>query len=691
MEVSRDLGTYADGYWLMYLLTAAAAVLFVKGIRNRRRLWSLGEGHWGEHPERRGSRLLRVASELLEHRRLLRKPTIGLAHLALLFGVLLFTAGTISVMLQEYFGLPTFRGGWYLGLSLVLDLFALLGLIAIAVLYARPRAFAAEGQSLLNGAVLPLAAAVLASGLMLEGVRMAISADPWGAWSPVGFAIASAITATGIALPDLLHQGMWWIHLLLALGLIASIPHTRLIHILAAPVSLYWSRPRSASVLEPLDFVDPEVTRFGVGRIEDYHWKHLLESDACMQCGRCHDSCPASTAGRPLSPLDFGNGLKLQLSIRKAASRQSAGHEDEGALLRSVGGEEALWSCTTCGACDASCPVGVEQVSRLVDIRRYEVLMEARFPSSLQQTFRGLETQGNPWGLERRQRAEAAMDLEIPLLADEPEAEYILWMGCSGAYDPKSRSVLRSLSELLRRAEIRFATLGEEERCCGDAARRLGNEYLFQSLARENIESLNRGRKRTILTVCPHCSNTLGNEYPQFAGNYEVLHHTQLLARLMEEGGLRLEGEGKGGKKVVFHDPCYLGRHGGVFKEPRKILSAARGDDFAELKRSGVNAFCCGAGGGRMWMEEGEQGSIAKERAAEIAESGAAIVCTACPFCRTMLSDALSAMNSSIEVVDVVEMVKSRSQEPGARSQNPESRIQNPESRSQEFKPRVLA
>lgn len=663
MEVSRELGVYADGYWLMYLLTILAVALLLKGFRQRGRLWNLGEGHPREIAQSRARRLSRVAAELLEHRRLLRKRSIGLAHLALLFGVLFFTVGTVSVMLQEYFGLPTFRGGYYLALSLVLDLFAFFGLIAIGALHARRKPFQVAKQGSLDRAVLPLAAAVLGSGLLLEGLRMAITPDPWGAWSPVGLAIASGLAATKIPLPDSLHQGMWWLHLILSLGLITSVPYTRLIHLVAAPLSLYWSRPRSASVLEPLDFVDPQVTRFGVGRIEDYNWKHLLETDACMQCGRCEEACPASTAGRPLSPLAFGNGIRAELAAREGAAAGDSFEEEDDALLRSVGGEEALWSCTTCGACDAACPVGVEQVSRLIDVRRYEVLMKARFPATLQQAFRGLEMQGNPWGLERRLRTEAARALEIPLFEETPDAEYLLWMGCSGAYDPKERQILEALVDLLRRAGVKFATLGSEERCCGDSARRLGNEYLFQALVRENIKALSRGGLRTILTICPHCSNTLGGEYPQFGGDFEVLHHTQLLARLVEEKRVRIEGEGeREEEKVTYHDPCYLGRHGGVFKEPRNLLNVAGEERVFDLERSGSDAFCCGAGGGRMWMEEGEA-SIARERALEIAASGADIVCTACPFCRTMLSDALSGIDSSIKVMDVAEMVKSRIQE----------------------------
>ncbi len=663
MEVTRELGTYADGYWLMYLLTALAAILFAKGLRHRHRLWRLGKGERVEPSDRGWPRMLRVAAELLLHRRLLKRPLAGGAHLALAAGMLVFTLGTVSVMLQEHFGLPTFRGGYYLGLSLFLDLFALLGLMAIGVLYFRPRALPMPQRTLADRALLPLAAAVLASGLLLEGLRMAMTPDPWGLWSPVGLAIAGAVTGIGIAVPEGLHRGVWWLHLVLSLGLIASVPYTRLIHMMAAPVSLYHKRPRSSSVLEPLDFVDPAVSRFGVGRIEDWHWKHLLETDACMQCGRCHDACPAASVEAPLSPLAFGNGMKTQM----IACAEDPGREEAGALLRSVGGAQALWSCTTCGACDAACPVGVEQVSRLVDVRRHEVLMEARFPASLQRVFKGLETQGNPWNLERRMRSEAAAELNIPLLSEAPDAEVLLWMGCSGAYDPKSRQVLGRLAEVLRSAGVRFATLGEQERCCGDSARRLGNEYLFQSLARENIEALNRGRLRTVVTLCPHCANVLGGEYPQFAGNFDVRHHTRYLAGLLRQNRIEIEGaEGK----ATFHDPCYLGRHGGVVEEPRELLRAGRGQAVTELRRSGAEAFCCGAGGGLMWMDEGG-GEIARERAREIADSGADILCTACPFCRTMLSDALKETNPSIRVIDVVEMVKGGSQERQPSSREP--------------------
>lgn len=638
MEASRELGIYADMYWIMYLLCAVTAILFLRGVVGRSRRWRLGEGA-SPVSAPRGERLLRVVYELFEHRRLLRKTGAGSAHLCIVFGVVLFLTATVSVMLQEHFGLRTFSGGYYLGLSLLLDLFSVLALGGIAFFLLRRRS---GGSPAALKPVLFLAALVVASGLLLEGVRMAHRPDPWGEWAPAGQAVAAAVAAFPSGFPPSAHQSLWWIHLLLSLSLIAVIPYTPLFHLLVAPANLFLSRPKAGAEPVPLSF-DSEGP-FGVGKIGDWNWRELLAADACTECGRCQDACPAWTAGRPLSPLAAGTGLKRHME-RKYRD------EEGGTLLDDLGGEEALWSCTTCGACDGVCPAGISHVSRAVDLRRHEVLMESRFPPALQRVFRGLEGQGNPWGMERRLRQEAGAELELPLLSAEPGAEFVLWIGCAGTYDPKTRDVLRRLSALLREEGIPVARL-DAETCCGDPARRLGNEYLFQSLVTENLESLQRCEGRTLVTVCPHCTNTLSREYAPFGVKLRVVHHAQLLSELAGEGRLRLGGDARRGEKAVFHDPCYLARHNGIVAPPRRL---SPGENVSELPRSGRETFCCGGGGGGMWMENGPEGGISRERAREIVDSGAQAVYTACPFCRTMLTDALGGLGSPIAVRDISE------------------------------------
>lgn len=669
MEATRALGTYHTHYWLMYLLSAAALGIFVKGVSARYRTWRLGTGSLGDrldHPGRRVGALLR---NTLGQQRVLRKPFPGLFHALLFWGFAVFLLGTLSVMLKEDLGLATFQGSWYLGLTLALDLFAVLALGGVGVLawrryVRRPKELGSEGR---DGLVLGLLAAILMTGLLLEGVRMAMTPDRWAGWEPAGNLIAAGLSGLSPAIFPALHQGLWWIHLFLALSLIAILPYTKLFHLLAAPAGHFFNNPEAARALPPMDFEDESIEQYGVGKIEEFSWKQLLDTDACVQCGRCQAQCPAHATEKPLSPREISLSLKKHLREKAPLLKAKTSREDAdgGArpevMNRELTGEviadEALWSCTTCRSCEVQCPAGVEHVPRLVEMRRNLVLMEARFPQEAQTAFRGLENNYNPWGLAWASRGEWAEEKNVPLLSEAPEAEYLFWPGCAGAFDNRSRKIAGAVAELFQRAGLSFAILGKEEKCCGDTARRLGNEFLFQMLAEQNVETLNSYGVKKIVTSCPHCLNTLKNEYPQYGGHFEVVHHSQLLADLLRTG--KISPFKPLQEVATYHDSCYLGRYNDLYSPQRAILSAIPGLELREMARSKEEGFCCGAGGGRMFLEERLGRRINLERTEQALALDPTVIATGCPFCLTMLGDGTKSLDreETVRTLDLAEIL----------------------------------
>lgn len=586
--------------------------------------------------------------------------------LVLMIGNGAFVAGGIHPALRfEILG-PTLAGI----LHASQDIMALVVLAAIAFatfrrLVLRPRHIdpLSKDAFIILGLITVLMVAMLVATGIEKATAMEGVALPADAWTPGATIIAGWVSGGSDAALFAWHEGMWWLHAVVLLFFLNYLPYSKHLHILAALPNVYLRRLDFVSDLPREDFENSE--QFGVTKVTDFSWKALFDGYACTQCGRCDKNCPAWATDKPLSPKHIVNDVKDQL--RQVAPKLLAGRKwsdcsaaPADADIEPVMGFEqvtpdAIWSCTTCGSCMEQCPVFIEHVPKIVALRRSQVLMESVFPAELNNLFKDLETNGNPYATAATARGRWADGLDVPLLADNPEVEYLYWVGCAGSFDDRNRKTSVALVRCLQAAGVSFAILGPEERCCGDAARRLGNEYLFEEMARANVELLNGYGVKKIITTCPHGYNSLKNEYPAFDGRYQVIHHTELLADLLAAGRLKLQPAA--GQRVVYHDSCYLGRYNQVYQPPRQALRAA-GLTLVEMPRHGRLSFCCGAGGGRMWLEETLGRRINADRTAEALQTGAEAIAVACPFCLTMLADGVKdAGEQKVVVQDLAEVL----------------------------------
>jgi Fe-S oxidoreductase len=639
--------------WVIYPLFAISLGIAGYGIWRRWQSWR--QGLPVERFDRPQERLRLLFKHALGQQRTLRERHARIFHAFIFFGFIALTVATTVVMIHHDFGVPLMQGWFYLIFqSFIVDLFGALTLFGLTIalwrrwsLKPKKLVYTDEAETIL----LALLAIVL-TGFLVEGWRIAVTHDPWGAWSPFGWLVARASQAVlNDALIEHLHFVSWWTHAVLVFGFIAWAPYTKMIHALTGPLNIYTARLEpSGALLKTIDFEKAET--LGVKTLAGFTWKDLLDLDACTECGRCTAVCPANTVGKQLSPRD------LILDLRGLLRSHAVNGEQASIIsVAPATAPEALWSCTTCGACMEACPVFIEQMPKIVDLRRYLVMEEADFPDTMQDAITSLESRGHPFKGTQAGRLDWAAGLNVKTIGEVADAEVLLWVGCGGALLERNQKVVRATAQLLEKAGVKFAILGREEKCTGDPARRIGNEFLFEMLAKGNVETLAQYNVKKIVTSCPHCFNTFRNEYPQFGGHYEVYHHSEFLAQLVDDGKLAPGAATE--QRITYHDPCYLGRHNGVFDAPRQLVQIASRTAPVEMSQNRAQAFCCGGGGGMSFVDEPKDKRVNQHRAQQALDTGAEVVAVGCPFCMTMLEDGIKARKGerAVQVLDVAELL----------------------------------
>ena len=651
---------------VLALMVGVAGGLAVRRARSLTRLVRLGRP-----VERRGDvprRLGREGTEVLGQRKLFQRALPGTMHALIFWGFLVLLTTILEIagqLIDPTFELPLIGGAGWLGL--IQDLFAagvFVGIsIAIGIRVAqRPERFVGSHRKEAYR-ILGLIFWIIVTLFLARGARIAAGYAPESWWTPVSTASSSLF---GWMSEGWQRTSMWtleWVHVAIILGFLVYLGYSKHLHIATSAINVYFASTRPRGTLSPLridlDDAASEDVVLGAATITDLTWKQTLDLYACTECGRCQGACPAWNTGKPLSPKLLVMNLRDHLFEQgpQILDAKASGAELEPVpLVPEIVDEEVLWACTTCGACMQECPVDIEHVDTIVDLRRNLVMAESRFPAEAGALLRNLETAGNPWGMPQAQRADWAAGLDVRVVEEGRQApEYLYWVGCAGAFDDRATSISKAVVQLLQRAGVSFAILGPRELCTGDPARRIGNEYLFQTLAEQNVATLTGAGVTKVVANCPHCFNTLRNEYPDYGGTFEVVHHSQLFARLVAEGRLRPTGEVAA--TLTYHDPCYLGRHNGVYRDPREALEAVPGVRTVEMPRHAERALCCGAGGARMWMEERIGKRINEERADEAASTGADTVGVACPYCLIMLDDGERARGGGAEVLDLAQVL----------------------------------
>ena len=635
-------------------------------------------------------------SEVFGQRKLLRWSVPGAAHALTFWGFIVLLLTIIEAygdLFSRTFAIPGI--GHWAAIGFLEDLFSvavLVGIVTFAVIRLlndprkKGRGSRFDGSHLSAAwLVLGMIFLVIATLLIYRGAQINTGVFPYPhGWAFASWAIAQALHPLGTGVNSVLEATFILLQLAVVMGFLVFVTYSKHLHIGLAPLNILFSRrPDGLGPLEPmrsngkvLDFeeADPDTDVFGLGVIEDFSWKGLLDMATCTECGRCQSQCPAWATGKPLSPkqliLDLRDHAfaKAPWLLADEAARETL---PPGVLAEAqrplVGAAEAngvidpevLWACTNCGACVNECPVDIEHIDHINGMRRHQVLIESAFPQEATTMLNNLERRGNPWGLAEDKRLEwiTELDFEVPVLDGTipDDVEYLYWVGCAGALEDRAKKATKAIAELLHAAGVKFAVLGPAEACTGDPARRLGNEFVFQMLAQQNVETLNDAGVKKIVASCPHCFNTISREYPQLGGNYEVIHHTQLLAKLVEEG--KLTPVNPVDEKITYHDPCFLGRHNKVYTPPRAIIDAVPGTRAEEMHRCKGKGFCCGAGGARMWLEERTGKRINEERIDEALALDPDTVSTACPYCMVMLGDAVNAKKAAGQAKDTLEVI----------------------------------
>jgi Fe-S oxidoreductase/nitrate reductase gamma subunit len=657
-EIFGNVPGWAQG--LFYLLASAAVGVWLYGVFRRVRLWRQGR------PDGSGINwqiaVGRLVRDVIFQRRVWGRGAASLAHVLLFSGFLVLLVGTTLIAIEHVLAdalgrepdHPLFHKGLYFGIyEVVMDVFGV-ALIAgcLMFLVRRWRGVGSFARSPADVGILVALIAISVTGYLVEGLRIVHAQSPFPGLSPMGYMCAIFVSEAGVDFQTAagIHFALWWTHALLALGFIALMPYTRLMHSIAGTLNLA-IRDHALGLMTPVSIEEVEATgQIGVARLADFSYRQLIELDACVSCGRCEDSCPAFEAGKPLSPRNVVQDLVGVLNSRGTAENV------HGQPIAA----ETLWSCTTCAACADVCPLGISPMRMITDMRRH-LIGEGALRGSPAAALQKTDRVGNPWGIPPAERLDWAAGLDVPLASARGDFEVLYWVGCAAAYDRRAQKIARSVVRLLQKANVNFAVLGPEERCTGESARRMGDELLFQQLAAQNVETLARRKVRRIVAHCPHCVNSLRNDYPQAGGNYEVVHHSQLLSELINDGRLpRVTGHASNSETITYHDPCYLARVSGISEPPRAVLTAANSTSdspVVELPRNRRQTSCCGAGGGRMWFDDALANRVGQGRVREIVASGADTVAVACPFCLIMLGDGLAAQKPDARVRDIAEIL----------------------------------
>jgi len=650
---------FRDTFWnipawaqiALYVGAAVAIAIFAYGMVQRVRVWRAGrpEDRFDRMPER----IRLVAVQALGQARTLAQAYPGIMHAIMFWGFLALFMGTVLATIDYDIALPLFnakllQGPFYLFYETTLDLFGLffvigLGMAVYRRFVRRPARIDPTGRF---AGVLTLLFVINITGFVMEAARLAVVQPAWAPWSPVGYALGQAMLAAGMSEPALrgTHLGVWLFHAALSLGFIAIIPYSYFMHLITTPLNVFFSKLTPRGAIAPIPNIE-EAEVLGISKLEEFSWKRRLDFDACVECGRCQDACPAYMAGTALSPK------QIIVKLKRHMNGQLPG-PIHGTLIA----PDELWACTTCMACVQECPAFIDIVDTIIDLRRYLALSEGALPSTAPQSLQNIQRAGNPWGLPASERLAWAQGLDVPVAEAGKPVEYLYWVGCSASYDKRNQSIARAVVKILKKAGVSFAVMSEE-RCHGEVARRLGDEYLYQTVQQENIEAMKQYRFEKVITHCPHCFNTIKNEFPQFGGTYPVLHHAQVIEELLASG--RIVPTRAIDKTVAFHDSCYLGRYNGIFDAPRNTAKAVPGLRVIELPRRRERGLCCGGGGGHMWMEVPAKKRVNIIRVEEALEAKPDVVATACPFCLAMvdLGRKVKEAEEHLDVKDVSELV----------------------------------
>jgi len=620
-----------------------------------------------------GKRIRNVIKIAFGQSKLLRDPVAGSIHFLIFWGFMLFLFAVVEALLQGFYS-PfnlSFLGPIYSAITVIQDVLGVLVIFAVIVALLRryvftvPRLQVDKAASLDATVILSLILLVVVSMLFESMASVAKNGFVLHDYEvrPISASLAPLFFKSASNGSFVSYEIFWWIHILAVLGFMNLLPYSKHLHVFTSIPNTYFANlDPIRNTIKHLNLEDENTESFGAADIEHLSWKQILDGYTCTECGRCTDACPANTVGKTLSPKEIIVNIRRRTKDKAPliAKGQSEGEQFQKTLVHDYVDDKVLWQCTTCMACVQECPVMIEHLDSIVDMRRNLVLTESQFPSGLNNVFKSLETNFTPWAFNPADRANWAEGLGVKTMAEDSDSEYLFWVGCAGSYDDRYKKVSKSFAKLMQKAGVEFRILGTQEKCNGDTARRLGNEYLAQMFMMENLETLNHYKVQKIVTACPHCYHSLKNEYKQFGGHFEVFHHTELINDMISSGKLSLKQDTK--TDVTYHDSCYLGRYNEVYEAPRKSLHGG-GINIIEMARNKDKGFCCGAGGGRMFLEDEEGGRVNEERAKEAIATGADTIASACPFCMTMMTDGVKHFEKTeeVKVKDIAEIVLERS------------------------------